>query len=139
MKNFFKNSVRFAMIALVALFPSRDLVVKAASLDPMIFSISLPTDLQPSVVRQDFENESIFSFKNGNTTAFLFSVTRVTGQQWLTLSHQVKNAMVVRNDGDYVYFVQKTDQIKIKGSANDEYLRALNELDAIIAGIQFNS
>ena len=140
MKNFFKNSIAFAVIAIAAMCALRPNLVSAATPDPMIFSVSIPADLQSSLVRQDFENESIFSFKNGNDAPlFLFSVTRVTDSQWLTLSQQVKNATVIKNDEGYIYFIQKTDQVKIKGTANTEYQRALNQLDLLIAGIQFNA
>ena len=102
-------------------------------------SISIPDVLQSQIVRQDFENESIFSLKDGNgSPAFLFSVTRVTGDQWMQLKDQLKDYTIIENKDEYITFVQKTDVKKLKGAANDEYQSVMPQVDGIIATIHLN-
>src|SRR5205814_4022250 len=98
MKNTIQNSVCALMLLLAASFT----VNAQAPLPPhaagnsapphLNISITIPDALQSQIVRQDFENESIFSLKDGNNSPeFLFSITKVTGAQWMQLIDQVKN------------------------------------------------
>ena len=49
-------------------------------------SISIPVAIQSHIIRQDFENETIFSFMNeDDVPVFLFSISKVTGAQWMQL------------------------------------------------------
>ncbi len=99
-------------------------------------SVSIPNALESQVVRQDFENESVFSLKNGNSNAFLFSVTKVTGDQWMTIKNQAGAYSILENKDGFITFLQKTDQQKIKGSGDAQYQKALQEMDGMIRSIQ---
>ena len=101
-------------------------------------SVNIPDALQQQIARQDFENEAIFSFKNGKDASFLFSVTKVSSDQWLQLKDQLKNYTVIENSGDYITFVQKTDVKKLKGSADAQYQQVMLQLDGIISTIHLN-
>jgi len=100
------------------------------------FSISIPDAMQSQITRQDFENQSIFSFKNENgKTAFLFSVNKVTDQQWLSIKQDVKNYTILENQDGFITFIQKTTDSSIKGKDNTKYQQVLQQVDAIIASI----
>ena len=145
MKNLFLNSARALLISLVTLttinaqasipsHPSDNNVPPHLDL-----SITIPQAWQSQIVRQDFENESVFSLKNGNgTPAFLFSVTRVTGDQWMTVKDQIKDYTIIENKDNFITFVQKTDVRKIKGTADAQYQQVLQQVDGIIATIHLN-
>jgi len=106
--------------------------------DKLSFTVNIPEGIQPEIVRQDFGNESLFSFKNGSNNAFLFSVTRVSAEQWLKVKDQVSHYTIIENKDNYITFVQKTDQAKIKGSGNDGYQKVYVQLDNIIGSIHLN-
>jgi len=101
------------------------------------FSVSIPEAMQPEIVRQDFENQSIFSFKNeGGKTAFLFSLNKVTADQWVAIKSNVKNYTILENKDGYITFVEKTDQPSIKGKNNASYQQVYGQMDAIISSIK---
>jgi len=100
------------------------------------FTISIPQSLQAQIVRQDFENESIFNFKNEKgKPAFLFSVTKVSSDQWLQIHQQVSYYKILQNKDGYITFVQITDQSKIKGD-NAGFQQALQQMNSMIESIQ---
>jgi hypothetical protein len=141
MKTSFNKIACAALIALIAAVSFRaQSAGSAAPKDPMFFSVTLPDNWQSNVIRQDFENETIFSFNDGKgTPLFLFSITRVTGSQWVTLHSQLKNAMVVKNDGEFIYFIQRADVKSLKGMKSDDYNTLFQELNAVISSIQLHS
>lgn len=109
------------------------------ALPKLNLTVTIPDALQSQITRQDFENESIFSFKNGNNEpAFLFSITKVTDRQWATVKGQIKKYLIIENKDGFITFVQRTDQPKIKGSANAQYHQVLQQVDAMITTIQLN-
>ncbi|MFI5134374.1 MAG: hypothetical protein ACHQD9_00845 [Chitinophagales bacterium] len=100
------------------------------------FSISIPQSLQSQIVRQDFENESIFNFKNEKgKPAFLFSITKVTSEQWMQIHQQVNYYKILENKDGYITFVQITDQSRIKGD-NAGFQQALQQVNSMIESIQ---
>ncbi|HYV95619.1 MAG TPA: hypothetical protein VE978_27840 [Chitinophagales bacterium] len=102
-------------------------------------SISIPVTCQSQIVRQDFENESIFSFKNeDNSPVFLFSINKVTGAQWMQLKDQVKDYTIIENKDEVITFVLRTDVTKIKGSTNDQYQSMMAQVDGMIASLSRN-
>jgi len=101
-------------------------------------SIIIPDALQSQIVRQDFENEAIFSLKNGDNTTFLFSITKVTGDQWMQLKDQVKDYTIIENKDGFITFVQKTEVKKIKGTADAQYQQTMPQVDGMIATIHLN-
>jgi hypothetical protein len=102
-------------------------------------TVNIPATWQSQIVRQDYENESIFSLKTSDKTpAFLFSVTKVTDDQWMTVKNQIKGYTIIENKDGYITFVQKTDVKKIKGQADAQYQQVLGQLDAIVGSIQLN-
>lgn len=141
-----KTKFAFAATLLLFLFASllslnnaqaMNRTVAGISPEVLHFSISIPETIQPEIVRQDFENQSIFSFKNeSGKTAFLFSVNQVTDQQWLTIKESVKNYAILENKDGLITFVQKTEQASIKGKSNSDYQLILQQLDAIIASVK---
>ena len=145
MKNTIQNSLRVLMLLLAASFTvhaQAPLPPHAAgnSVPPHLnISITIPEALQSQIVRQDFENESIFSLKDGNNSpAFLFSITTVTGAQWMQLKDQVKNYTILENKDEVITFVQITDVRKIKGAANDQYQSAMAQMNGMIATLHLN-
>lgn len=139
MKKIFQISLPFLLLAILTISTS---ALKASSdhPDPMLFSLVIPDAWKTSIVRQDFENQTIISLKNGNQPpAFLFSISRVTEKQWLALHHQLANAAVTENRNGYVIYVEKTTQQKIKGTAAAQYQQILSQLDIIIQSIRINA
>ena len=145
MKNKIQNSVSVLML-LFLLSSSANAQMLLGSdavgrvyLSNLNISIGIPTSMQSQLVRQDFENESIFNLKDGNNSpVFLFSVSKVTGVQWMQIKDQVKDYTIIENKDEFITFVQKTDVRKIKGAANDQYQSAIQQLDGMIASIHFN-
>ena len=145
MKNLFLNSAKALLILLVTLtavnaqaaIPPRP---SDSNVPPHLnLSVTIPDAWQSQIVRQDFENESVFSFKNGdNAPAFLFSVTRVTGDQWMTVKDQIKDYTILENKDNFITFVQKSDVWKIKGTANAQYQQVMHQVDGIISTIHLN-
>jgi len=101
------------------------------------FSISIPEAMQSEITRTDYENQSIFSFKNeGGKSAFLFSVNKVTAEQWMSIKSDVKNYTILQNQNGYITFIEKTQQASIKGKSNAAYQQVYQQLDAIISSIK---
>ena len=102
-------------------------------------TVTIPAAWQSQIVRVDYENESIFSLKAGDKSpAFLFSVTKVTDEQWMTVKNQIKGYTILENKEGFITFLQKTDVKKIKGAADSQYQEVLGQLDAIVGSIQVN-
>jgi hypothetical protein len=141
-----KTKFAFAATLLLFLFTSLTSVTNTQAMNRAVsglapevlrFSISIPETIQPEIVRQDFENQSIFSFKNeSGKTAFLFSVNQVTDQQWLAIKENMKNYTILENKDGLITFIQKTEQASIKGKSNSDYQLILQQLDAIIASVK---
>jgi len=136
---FAATSLLFLFTSLISLTSVQAMNRDAIGISPEVlrFSISIPETMKPEIVRQDFENQSIFSFKNeSGKAAFLFSVNQVTAQQWISIKEDVKNYTILENKDGLITFVQKTDQSSIKGKNNVEYQQVLQQLDPIIASIK---
>ena len=102
-------------------------------------SISIPVAFQSQIVRQDFENESIFSFRNeDNSPVYLFSISKVTGAQWMQLKDQVKDYTIIENKDEVITFAQRTDVTKIKSPANDQYQSMIAQVNGMIASLSHN-
>ena len=144
MKNLFFNSVKALFILLVTFTAINAQAYVPRPSDSNVpphlnVSVTIPEAWQSQIVRQDFENESVFSLKNGNNApAFLFSVTRITGDQWMTVKDQIKNYSIIENKDNFITFVQKTDVRKIKGVTDTQYQQVLQQVDGIIATILLN-
>ena len=145
MKTTIKNTVRVLLFSLAALMTVSAQAVMPAhasgnSVPPHLnLSITIPDDLQSQIVRQDFENESIFSLKDGNdNSAFLFSVTKVSSDQFMQLKSQLKDYTIIENKDGFITFVQKTDVKKLKGAANDQYQKVMPQVSGIISTIHVN-
>ena len=142
MKTFFKQSLSVAMIIIVTLFAFKTYAGNPAD-NPqaqLSLKISLPQSWQSVVEKQDFGNEVLFNFKNGNAKpVFLFSITKVSGDQWIALQGQVRGATILENKDGYITFLQMTNQSKIKGADNDLFQQVVEQLNAVISSIQINS
>jgi hypothetical protein len=143
MKTAIKNSVRALIFSLVtATFVNAQAAIPRPSdnnVPPHLnLSITIPDALQSQIVRQDFENEAIFSLKNGNASSFLFSVTKVSYDQWEQLKNQLKDYTVLENKDGFITYTQKTDVKKIKGTADVQYQQAMQQVDGIISTIKLN-
>lgn len=139
MKTISKNAFRLAVIMIVMLFTAR---TNASTLpvDPLLFSISIPESWQSSIVRQDFENQSIFSLKNGSDKpVFLFSVSKATGDQWQMIHNQLKNVTILENKDGYILYVERNTQTHIKGNADAQYQQILSQLNTILQSIHVQS
>ena len=102
-------------------------------------SISIPVAIQSQIIRQDFENETIFSYMNeDDAPVFLFSITKVTGAQWMQLHEQMRDYTIVENKNEVITFVQKTDVKAIKGPANAQYQNMMAQVDGMIASVSHN-
>ena len=117
---------------------SKSIVSNAKSTSGILqFTISIPESIQPEITRVDYENQSIFSFKNeGGKSAFLFSVNKVTAEQWLAIKSSVKNYTILQNQDGYITFIEKTQELSIKGKNNAAYQQIYSQLDAIISSIK---
>jgi hypothetical protein len=145
MKNKIQNSVRVLIILFAASFsvnakapflpgPTGNSVATHLNI-----SMTIPDALQSQIVRQDFENESIFSLKNGNNPpVFLFSVTKVTGHQWMQIKDQVKDYTILENKDELITFVQRTDMRKINAATNNQFQILMPQVDGMIAGLSHN-
>jgi hypothetical protein len=101
------------------------------------FVVTIPASFQSQIIREDYDNQSIFSLKTeSKTSVFLFSVTRVTGDQWMKIKDQVKNHTIVENKNGYITFAEKTTTREIKGTGNTRYQEVLREMDNMISSIQ---
>src|ERR1043165_1821803 len=143
MKTAIKNSVRALIFSLVtATFVNAQAAIPRPSdnnVPPHLnLSITIPDALPSQIVRQDFENEAIFSLKNGNASSFLFSVTKVSYDQWEQLKNQLKDYTVLENKDGFITYPQKTDGKKIKGTADVQYQQAMQQVDGIISTIKLN-
>ena len=102
-------------------------------------SISIPVAIQSQIIRQDFENETIFSFMNeDDVPVFLFSINKVTGAQWMQLKDQVKHYTIIENKDEVITFVQRTDVKTIKGPANYQYQNMMVQVDGMVASLSRN-
>jgi len=139
-----QNAVRVLIFSLAALFSAHAQAVTPAhpignNVPPHLnLSITIPDGLQSQIVRQDFENEAIFSLKDGNTPAFLFSITKVSYEQWEQLKSQIKDYTILENKDGFITFIQKTDVKKIKGAADSQYQQVMLQVDGMIGTIQLN-
>jgi hypothetical protein len=100
------------------------------------FSISIPDAVQSQIERQDFENQTIFSFVNGDKNAYLFSVNKLTDEQWLSVKSNVNNYTILENKDGYITYIEKTDQTSIKGKNNTGYQEVLQQIDAMISSVK---
>ena len=111
--------------------------VTGNALPHLNLTVSIPASLQTKIVREDYENESIFSLKTTNESpVFLFSITKISTGQWMKVKSQIKAYTIVANEDGFITFVQKTDVKKIKGSEDAQYQMALREIDAIVSSIE---
>ena len=145
MKNAIQKSACAMMVLLVIYIsananpPSASEATSRIFLSNLNVSINIPVAIQSQIVRQDFENESIFSFRNeDNSTVFLFSISKVTGTQWMQLKDQVKHYTIIENKDEVITFVQGTEVTNIKGTANDEYQNMRLQVDGMIASLSHN-
>ncbi|HUM45864.1 MAG TPA: hypothetical protein PLD84_02980 [Chitinophagales bacterium] len=107
------------------------------ALTDLNLTIAIPASLQSQIERTDYENESIFSLKTGDQrTEFLFSVTKVSVEQWLKVKEQLKGYRIIGNQNGFITFVQKTGVKKIQGPADAPFQQALQELDTMLASIR---
>jgi len=131
------QSLTIAMMAIILFQSGASAHNRMVQPNPFPVYVTIPEAWKSMIARQDYENESIFSFKTGNEkSVFLFSVTKVTDEQWFTLKSQLTDATVIANENGYIIFVQKTAQQKIKGASNDQYQQVLLELDNMIKSIK---
>ena len=136
MKTIFKNSLHIGLLAFFVL-SNTSLKADPNHPDPIMFSIIIPDGWQSYIVRQDYENQTIFSLRNGNESpVFLFSVSKVTYKQWLAVHRQLSNVMVAENKDGYVVYIEKTTEAKIKGAAAVQYQQLLPQLSNIIQSIE---
>lgn len=144
MKNKLQNSVRVLIFSLAALFSANAQAVSPTqptgnNVPPHLnLSITIPDALQSQIVRQDFENEAIFSLRNGSSPAFLFSITKVSYDQWDQLKSQLKDYTVIENKDGYITYAQKTDVKKIKGAADTQYQQVMPQVDGMISSVKLN-
>ena len=100
-------------------------------------SLSIPLSWYSQITKTDYENQSIFTLKTSdNASVFLFSVTKVTGDQWMKLKDQIKGSTIIENKDGFITFVQKTDVKKIKGMTDAQSQDVLLSLDAVVASIR---
>ena len=141
-----KNAIQKSLCALMLLLavsiavnatpPSGSETSSRIFLSNLNVSINIPAAFQSQIVRQDFENESIFSFRNeDNSTVFLFSISKVTGAQWMQLKDQVKDYTIIENKDEVITFLQRTDVKNVKGPANDQYQNMMWQVDGMIASL----
>ena len=142
MKNTIQKSVYVLMLSLAVSISVNARPLPGLEFTSRIFlsnlnlSVNVPAALQSQIVRQDFENESIFSFKNeDNSTVFLFSISKVSGAQWLQLKNQVENYTIVENKDEVITFVQRTELKTLKGPAKDKCRSMMAQVDGMIASV----
>lgn len=101
------------------------------------FIYAIPAKWESQIVREDYENQSIFSMKVSNASpVFLFSVTQITTDQWMKVKNQLNEYTIIENKDGFITFVQKTDEKKIKGMDNGQSQEVLRDVDETIVCIR---
>lgn len=143
MKNKILLSASATLIILVAMFFSSVVSAKSFSTMPVFtnstvqFSISIPDQFSSFIVREENENTVNFSFKDkAGKTAFLFSVNKISVNDWFTLKEQLSNYQVLENRNGVIYFVLTTSQQKIRSADGDSYSQVVTHLGDWISSIK---
>jgi hypothetical protein len=134
MKTIFSTSL---MLMFLSIAPFAAKQTTAAAPPGIEFSVSVPVQVQSQIVREDFENQSIFSFKNeGGKPVFLFSVNRLSAEQWLKVKNSFTDYSIIENKEGRITFIQKTGQLRIKGKNAESYQQVFQQIDGMIATVK---
>ena len=140
--NFFKTTIQ-TLILLSILLVSETNSNASSTANPVVtnvtvqFSISIPEPLNSSIEREETETAVNFNFKKADgTTSFLFSVNKISSDDWMNVKAQLANAKVLDNKNGKIYFLMVTDKQKVKGADNEKYSQVMNGLNDLIASIK---
>ena len=140
--NFFKTTIQ-TLILLSILLVSETNSNASSTANPVVtnvtvqFSISIPASLNSSIEREETETAVNFNFKKADgTTSFLFSVNKISTDDWMNVKAQIANAKVLDNKNGMIYFLMVTDKQKVKGADNEKYSQVMNGLNDLIASIK---
>ena len=100
------------------------------------FSVSIPDEFSPKVIRENVENSTYFKFKKSDgTTVFLFQVSKIPETQWLTVKNQVPGAKLVAHRNGFIYYTAATDKSRISGPDHDAYAEVYSHLDQFMSSV----
>jgi hypothetical protein len=143
MKKIFANaSFAIAMLALSLVFSTQgmragDFVLFSKTLSSVHFTITIPDQWNNSIVQEATDDATYFKFKKSDgTKEFLFSICKISAQQWLAIKDQLTNVKMIDRKGDTIYYAQYSDKEKIKGAGNEEYAKIYSHLNEIISSVK---
>ncbi len=99
--------------------------------------VTMSFDWQTKAKVDETPQSVTFAYTNpGSKEVFLYSITKISEQSWLTIKDQLPNAHVVAEKDGMVYFVELTDKTSIKGANAKEYKEIVEHLDDIPHSVQ---
>ena len=140
MKNYFSiNSmitpITTLFFSIIAASPSA-----FAMADPGIgsYTIAVPDEVESHIVKEEADNAVYYKFKKADgSTAFLFSIQRVSYEQWSVVREQLHNIKLLGQHDNRIYFAQRTERTSMRGPDKEQYDMVMNQLDEIIKSIRF--
>jgi len=101
------------------------------------FTIEIPEQWNNYIVQESSGDGINFKFKKADgSKEFLFSINKISDQQWIVIKEQLGNAKLLAHKGTIIYYSQVTDKAKVKGTGNEEYAKIYSHLDDIIKSIK---
>src|SRR5271154_5144437 len=100
MKTLLKTALFSALVLLLFRVPETyGAVAGGPDSGKLSFAVTIPDSWQSFIERTDYGNETIFSFiAPDDDPVFLFSVTKVSDDQWEQLQGQLHNYDVIQNE-----------------------------------------
>src|SRR5215471_12672469 len=128
MKTLLKSTLYSVLILLLFQVSGTRALAGGTDSGKLSFAISIPDSWQSFLQRSDYGNETVFNFITpDDDPVFLFSVTKVTDEQWNQLQATIQNYEIISNENGYITFVQRTPLTNIKG-ASDQQFRSMSLL-----------
>jgi len=94
--------------------------------------ITMPADWQEKMKVTETDQVITFSYINpGGQPVFLYSVTKISEQNWMAIKDQLTNVHIVAEKDGTVYFVELTDKTSIKSANAKEFKAIVDQLDEI--------
>ena len=90
--------------------------------DKLAIKLEVPDTWKSRIVSEETANAVVFKYSNpGGQPVFLFSINKTTDAQWIAIKDEISNSGLLIHTGSTIYYFEKTDATRIKGTNNDEY------------------